>query len=125
MADNGKREVNIVSETNEESQRKSTNRFEVSEGHKLHNVPKDGLSLWRAQDSVIPVQNLHVCKVCVAHTHNDDRQRLIGGSHDGFTCVCHVCHHTIRENEQNVVSLEEERNFQWILAHVNTEGRVS
>ena len=82
-----------------------TNRFEVSEGHKLDNVPKDRLSLWRAQDPVISVQDLHVCEVCVAHADDDDGQGLVGGSHDGLARVRHVGHHAVRQDEQNVVPL--------------------
>lgn len=85
---------------------KETDRFEVSEWHKLHNVPEDGFALRRAQNTVVPVQNLHVCEVGVAHSHDDDGQGLIGGSDDGLARVRHVGHHTISEDEQDVVTLE-------------------
>lgn len=52
--------------------RLETHRFKVSEGHKLDNVPQDGFSFRRAQDTVIAVQDLHVSEVGVPHTHDDD-----------------------------------------------------
>lgn len=88
---------------------KGTDRLEVSKWHELHDVPEDGFALWRAQDSVVPVQNLHVCEVGVAHTHDDDGERLIGGSDDGLACVRHVSHHAIGEDEQDVVPLEYDK----------------
>lgn len=86
---------------------KNTDRFEVSEGHKLHNVPEDRFTLWWPQDSIISVQNLHVCEVGIAHTDNNNGERLVGGSNNGFTCVSHICHYTVCEDEQDVVSLQE------------------
>lgn len=88
---------------------KETDRFEVSEWHELHNVPEDRFALWRAQDAVVPVQNLHVCEVGVAHSHDDDGEGLVGGSDNGLARVRHVCHHAVSEDEQDVVPLEKER----------------
>lgn len=92
--------------------RERTDRFKVSEGNELHNVPEDGFALRWAQHSIISVQNLHVCEVCIAHTDDDYGERLVGGSYNGFTCVCHICHYAIGEDEQDVVSLEEDKSFQ-------------
>lgn len=88
-------------------QRLETHRFKVSEGHKLDNVPQDRFSFWRAQDTVISIQDLHVSEVGVPHTHDDNGQRLVGGTHDGLPCVRHVGHHTVREDQQDVVFLVE------------------
>lgn len=89
-----------------------TDRFEVSEWHELHDVPEDRFALWRAQDSVVPVQNLHVCEVGVAHPHDDDGEGLVGGSDDGLARVRHVRHHAVGEDEQDVVPLEQEKRRQ-------------
>lgn len=101
--------------TSEAATLKVTDRFEVSERHKLHNVPEDGFALRWAQDAVVPVQNLHVCEVGVAHSHDDDGQRLIGASDDGLARVCHVGHHAISKDEQDVVTLEDDKRRQrWL-----------
>lgn len=91
---------------------KETDRFEVSEWHELHDVPEDRFALGRAQDSVVPVQNLHVCEVGVAHSHDDDGEGLVGGSDDGLARVRHVRHHAVGEDEQDVVPLEQEKRRQ-------------
>lgn len=90
-----------------EAQILETHRFKVSEGHELDNVPQDRFSFWRAQDTVIPIQDLHVSEVGVPYTHDDDGQRLVGGTHDGLPRVRHVGHHAIREDQQDVVFLAE------------------
>lgn len=87
--------------------RLDTHRFKVSEGHKLDNVPQDGFSFRRAQDTVVAVQDLHVGKIGVPHTHYDDGQRLVGGAHDGLPRVRHVGHDAVREDQQDVVFLVE------------------
>lgn len=83
-----------------------TDRFEVSEGDKLHNVPEDRLALGRAQDPVIPVQDLHISEVGVAHAHDDNGQRLIRPAHNSLPCVGHVCHHSVGKDQQDVISLQ-------------------
>lgn len=85
----------------------NTNRFEVSKGHKLNNVPENRLALWWAEHSIVAVQNLHVCEVGIPHTDDDNGERLVRGSHNGLTSVRHVCHHTISEDEQDVVTLQK------------------
>jgi len=101
-----------VEDTPNAGDRKRTNRLEVPEGHKLDNVPEDRLPLGRAQDPVVPVQDLHVREVCVAHAHDDDGQRLVGGAHDGLARVRHVGHHAVRQDEQDVVALGDRRTTQ-------------
>ena len=100
-----------LTEEEVQKRKKKTNRFEVSEGHKLNDVSKNQLSLGRAQNPVVSVQDLHVCEVCVAHADDNDGQGLVGGAHDGLACVRHVCHHAIRQDEQNVVPLVKGEHF--------------
>lgn len=90
-----------------------TDRFEVSERDELHNVPEDRLALRWPQDAIVSIQDLHICEICIAHSDNDDGERLVGRSDNGFTCVRHVCDHAICEDEQDVVSLQEiiEENY--------------
>ena len=75
-----------------------TDRFEISEGHKLYNIPEDRLSFGRAKDSVIPIQDLHVREIGVADADDNDGQGLVGGAHDGLARVRHVRHHAVRED---------------------------
>lgn len=97
-----------------------TDRFEVSEWYELHDVPEDRFALWWAQDSVVPIQNLHVCEVGVAHTHDDDGEGLVGGSDNGLARVRHVSDHAIGEDEQDVVPLEYDKSWQcWLMIDVN------
>lgn len=86
-------------------ERGHTDRFKVSEGNELDNVPEDRFALWGAQDPIVPIQDLHVCEVGIAHAHDDNGQRLIGGAHYSLACVGHVCHHAIGEDQQDVISL--------------------
>lgn len=46
--------------------------FEVSEWHKLNNVTEDRLSLGRSEDPIVAVQHLHVTKIGISNSNNDD-----------------------------------------------------
>lgn len=84
----------------------ATYMFKVLEGDKLDNVPKDRFSFGRSQDPVITIQNLHVGKVSIAHTHNDDGHGQVRGVHDGLPRVSHVCDDAIRQDEQDEIFLQ-------------------
>lgn len=75
-----------------------THMFEVAEWHKLHNVPKDGFSFRRAEDSIITVQHLHVAEIRTANADDDDGHGQVGGVNDGLSCICHVCDYSIRQD---------------------------
>lgn len=80
--------------------------LELTEGHELDNVPERRLTPRGAQDPIIPVQDLHVREVSIAHPNDDDRHGQVGGPHNGLSGVRHVRYYTVREDEQDVVLLE-------------------
>lgn len=82
-----------------------THMFEVAEGHKLHNVPQDRFSFRRAEDSIITIQHLHVAEICAAYANDDDGHGQVRGVDDGFSCICHICDHSIGQDEQYEVFL--------------------
>lgn len=79
--------------------------FEVLERDKLDDVAEDGLPLWRTQDPVIPVQNLHVGEVRISHTDDDDRHGQVGGVHDGLARVRHVGNDAVCQDQQDEILL--------------------
>lgn len=79
--------------------------LELPEGHKLDNVTHYGLALGGAQDAIIPIQDLHVGEVCIAHTHDDDGHGQVGGPDNGLPCVSHIGHDTICQDQQDEVLL--------------------
>lgn len=83
--------------------------FEVVEGHKLHNVPQDGFSFRRAEDSIITVQHLHVTEIRAAYADNDDGHGQVRGVDDGLSSVRHICDHTVRQYEQDEVLLHQSK----------------
>lgn len=79
--------------------------LELSEGDELHNVPHDRLAFGGAKDPIIPIQDLHVREVSVAHPHNDDGHGQVGGPDDGFPRVRHVSHNPVSQDQQDEVLL--------------------
>lgn len=84
--------------------------FEVVEWHELNNVSQDRFSFRRAEYSIIPIQHLHVAEIRVAHADDDDRHGQVGGVDDGLSCVCHICDHSICQDQQYKIFLMAERN---------------
>lgn len=86
----------------------STHTLELPEGHKLHDVTERGLAPGGAQDTIVPVQGLHIREVSIAHPHDDDGHGQVGGAHDGLPRISHVGHHSVGQDQQNVVLLGEQ-----------------
>lgn len=84
-----------------------THVFEVLERDKLDDVAEDGLPLWRAQDPIVPVQDLHVREVGVSHADDDDGHGQVGGVHDGLARVCHVGDDAVGQDQQDEVLLRD------------------
>lgn len=82
-----------------------THVLEVTEGDELDDVTQHGLTPGGAQDAVVTVQDLHVGEVGVAHPHNDDGHGQVGGADNGLPRVRHVCHHAVRQDQQDEVLL--------------------
>lgn len=89
----------------QENRRYPTHVLELPERDELDYVTEDGLALGGAQDAVVPIQDLHVGEVGVAHPHDDDGHGKVGGADDGLPCVRHVRHHSVRQDQQDEVLL--------------------
>lgn len=83
--------------------------FEVLERDKLDDVAEDGLPLRRAQDAVVPVQDLHVREVGVAHADDDDGHGQVGGVHDGLARVRHVGDDAVGQDQQDEIFLNRKK----------------
>ena len=83
--------------------------IELAEWHKRDDVPQDRLSFRRAKDSIISVQSLHISKVSVSHANDDDGHGQVGGVNDGLSSVRHVRNHTVRQDQEDEVLLQKER----------------
>lgn len=79
--------------------------LELSEWHKLHNVPHGSLACSRAQNAVVSIQELHGTEVCPPYSNNDDGHGKARGVDDGTACLIHVCDHPVSDDQQNKVLL--------------------
>ena len=82
--------------------------LELPEWYKLDDVPHGRLAGSRAQNSVIPIQELHSTEVRPPHPNNDDGHGQTRGVDDGLAGVVHVCDHAVSDDEQNKVLLQED-----------------
>lgn len=82
--------------------------FKLPERHKLDNVSHGGFACQRAQTSIVSVQELHRCEVCVAYSNDDDGHGQSGGIDDGTACLIHVCYHSVGDDEEDKVLLQED-----------------
>lgn len=82
-----------------------THVFEVAKGDELDDVPEDGLSFGRSQDSIVSVQHLHVAEVGVPDPDDDDGHREVGGLDDGLPRVGHVGDDAVGQDQQDEVLL--------------------
>lgn len=79
--------------------------FEVLERDKLDDVTEDRLAFGRTQDPIVPVKDLHVGEVSVAHSNDDDGHGQVRGVHNGLPCVRHVGDDAVRQDQQDEVFL--------------------
>lgn len=84
--------------------------LELPEWHKLDDVSHGGLARLRAQTSIVSIQELHGTEVCPPYSDNDDRHGQTRGVDDGAACIIHVCDHSVSDDQQNVVLLQEKSN---------------
>lgn len=87
------------------ARRCATHVLELAEGHELDDVAQHGLALGGAQHAVVPVQDLHVREVGVAHADDDDGHGQVGGADDGLPRVRHVRHHAVGQDQQDEILL--------------------
>ena len=87
--------------------------LELPEGHKLDDVPHGRLARGRAQQAVVPVQELHGAEVGPAHADDDDGHGEAGGVNDGAARLVHVRDHAVGDDEQHKVLLwsQEDRRL--------------
>lgn len=82
--------------------------FKLPEWHKLDNVSHGGFACQRPQASIVSIQELHSCEVCVAYSNDDNGHRQPGGINDGTACLIHVCDHSVGDDEEDKVLLQED-----------------
>ena len=83
--------------------------LEISEGHKLDDVPRSDIPSGRSQQFIVTVEELHGTEVRRTHTHNDDGHRQTGGFYNSGARLVHVCDHAICDDEQHKVLLRMQR----------------
>lgn len=83
----------------------STHIAEVPEWDELHYVPNRLFSSVGAEHTTVSIQELHCCKVGVAHSDYNDGHGQFGSLYYRMACLIHVTDHAISNNQQREVLL--------------------
>ena len=78
----------------------------VIEGYELDDVSRHVFTIHlRVEGLLVGIELVHCTKVCVTHSHDNDREREVGATYNLINSLLHVIDDTISDYDQNVILL--------------------